>query len=230
MESARKPIITMNGITKVYNVGGEEVRALDGATLTIYEGEFVSIIGPSGSGKTTLMNIIGCLDIADSGEYILDGQSIEQYSEEELARIRNRKIGFIFQNFNLLSRMTAQGNVELPLIYQRVHLAERKERAAKALERVGLASRSAHKPSELSGGQQQRVAVARALATNPAILLADEPTGNLDSKTGEDIMALFRELHAAGDTIVVITHNEEIARQTQRRIRIMDGRVSEVTA
>ncbi|MEN6420281.1 MAG: ABC transporter ATP-binding protein [Clostridiaceae bacterium] len=230
MESARKPIITMNGITKVYNVGGEEVRALDGATLTIYEGEFVSIIGPSGSGKTTLMNIIGCLDIADSGEYILDGQSIEQYSEEELARIRNRKIGFIFQNFNLLSRMTAQGNVELPLIYQRVHLAERKERAAKALERVGLASRSAHKPSELSGGQQQRVAVARALATNPAILLADEPTGNLDSKTGEDIMALFRELHEAGDTIVVITHNEEIARQTQRRIRIMDGRVSEVTA
>ncbi len=230
MESARKPIITMNGITKIYNVGGEEVRALDGATLTIYEGEFVSIIGPSGSGKTTLMNIIGCLDIADSGEYILDGQSIEQYSEEELARIRNRKIGFIFQNFNLLSRMTAQGNVELPLIYQRMHLAERKERAAKALERVGLASRSAHKPSELSGGQQQRVAVARALATNPAILLADEPTGNLDSKTGEDIMALFRELHEAGDTIVVITHNEEIARQTQRRIRIMDGRVSEVTA
>mgnify|MGYP000980215552 FL=1 len=229
MESARKPIITMNGITKVYNVGGEEVRALDGATLTIYEGEFVSIIGPSGSGKTTLMNIIGCLDIADSGEYILDGQSIEQYSEEELARIRNRKIGFIFQNFNLLSRMTAQGNVELPLIYQRVHYSERKERAAKALERVGLASRSAHKPTELSGGQQQRVAVARALATNPAILLADEPTGNLDSKTGEDILALFHELHDAGDTIVVITHNEEIARQTQRRIRIMDGRVSEVT-
>jgi putative ABC transport system ATP-binding protein len=230
MESTRKPIITMNGITKVYNVGGEEVRALDGASLTIYEGEFVSIIGPSGSGKTTLMNIIGCLDIADSGEYILDGQSIEQYSEEELARIRNRKIGFIFQNFNLLSRMTAQGNVELPLIYQRVHYSERKERAAKALERVGLASRSAHKPTELSGGQQQRVAVARALATNPAILLADEPTGNLDSKTGEDIMALFHELHDAGDTIVVITHNEEIARQTQRRIRIMDGRVSEVTA
>jgi len=230
MESTRKPIITMNGITKVYNVGGEEVRALDGATLTIYEGEFVSIIGPSGSGKTTLMNIIGCLDIADSGEYILDGQSIEQYSEEELARIRNRKIGFIFQSFNLLSRMTAQGNVELPLIYQRVHYSERKERAAKSLERVGLASRSAHKPTELSGGQQQRVAVARALATNPAILLADEPTGNLDSKTGEDIMALFRELHEAGDTIVVITHNEEIARQTQRRIRIMDGRVSEVTA
>ncbi|MPM62870.1 putative ABC transporter ATP-binding protein YknY [bioreactor metagenome] len=230
MPASSRPIISMTGITKVYNVGGEEVRALDGANLTIHEGEYVSIIGPSGSGKSTLMNIIGCLDVADSGEYILDGQSIEQYSEEELARIRNRKIGFIFQNFNLLSRMTAQGNVELPLIYQRVHYSERKERAAKALERVGLASRSAHKPTELSGGQQQRVAVARALATNPAILLADEPTGNLDSKTGEDIMALFHELHDAGDTIVVITHNEEIARQTQRRIRIMDGRVSEVTA
>ena len=223
-----KPIISMRDITKIYNIGGEEVRALDGATLTIYEGEFVSIIGPSGSGKSTLMNIMGCLDVADSGEYILDGQSIEQYSEEELAHIRNRKIGFIFQNFNLLSRMTALGNVELPLIYQRVHFADRKEMALAALERVGLSDRSGHKPTELSGGQQQRVAIARALATNPAILLADEPTGNLDSKTGEDIMALFNELHEAGDTIVLITHNEDIARRTQRRIRIMDGRVTEV--
>ena len=220
----------MTGITKIYNVGGEEVRALDNANLTIHEGEYVSIIGPSGSGKSTLMNIIGCLDVADSGEYILDGQSIEQYSEEELARIRNRKIGFIFQNFNLLSRMSAQGNVELPLIYQHVHLGERKERAALALERVGLSDRSTHKPAELSGGQQQRVAIARALATNPAILLADEPTGNLDSKTGEDIIALFHELHAAGDTIVLITHNEDIAKLAQRRIRIMDGHVSEVEA
>lgn len=220
----------MTGITKVYNVGGEEVRALDNANLTIHEGEYVSIIGPSGSGKSTLMNIIGCLDVADSGEYILDGQSIEQYSEEELARIRNRKIGFIFQNFNLLSRMTAQGNVELPLIYQRMHLNERKERASRALERVGLRDRSSHKPAELSGGQQQRVAIARALATNPAILLADEPTGNLDSKTGEDIISLFRELHEAGDTIVLITHNEDIAKLAQRRIRIMDGHVSEVDA
>jgi len=230
MESARRPIITMNGITKLYNVGGEEVRALDGANLTIYEGEFVSIIGPSGSGKSTLMNIMGCLDIADSGEYILDGQPIEQYSEEELARIRNRKIGFIFQNFNLLSRMSALGNVELPLIYQRVHMNERRERAYRALARGGRKDRSAHKPAELSGGPQQRVAIARALATDPAILLADEPTGNLDSKTGEDIMALFRELHEAGDTIVVITHNEEIARQAQRRIHIMDGHVTEVEA
>ena len=224
------PIITMTDITKVYSVGGEEVRALDGANLTIREGEFVSIIGPSGSGKSTLMNIIGCLDIADSGEYILDGQSIEQYSEEELAKIRNKKIGFIFQNFNLLSRMSALANVELPLIYQRMHVNERKERAQKALDRVGLSDRSSHKPAELSGGQQQRVAIARALATNPAILLADEPTGNLDSKTGDDIIALFHELHQAGDTIVLITHNEEIAKQAQRRIRIMDGRVTEVSA
>ena len=220
----------MTDITKVYTVGGEEVRALDGASLTIYEGEFVSIIGPSGSGKSTLMNIIGCLDVADSGEYILDGQSIEQYSEDELARIRNRKIGFIFQNFNLLSRMSAQANVELPLIYQRSHLNERREQASRALERVGLAGRANHKPTELSGGQQQRVAIARALATNPAILLADEPTGNLDSKTGEDIMALFHELHRAGDTIVLITHNDEIAKQSKRRIHIMDGRVTEVKA
>ena len=225
-----KPIITMTGITKVYSIGGEEVRALDGANLTIREGEFVSIIGPSGSGKSTLMNIIGCLDVADSGEYILDGQSIEQYSEEELAKIRNKKIGFIFQNFNLLSRMSALSNVELPLIYQRLHLGERKEMAQRALDRVGLSDRSSHKPSELSGGQQQRVAIARALATNPAILLADEPTGNLDSKTGEDILALFHELHRAGDTIVLITHNEEIAKQAERRIRIMDGRVTEVGA
>ncbi|MCE5189978.1 MAG: ABC transporter ATP-binding protein [Eubacteriales bacterium] len=223
-------MISMTGITKIYNVGGEEVRALDDANLTIHEGEFVSIVGPSGSGKSTLMNIIGCLDVADSGEYILDGQSIEQYSEEELARIRNRKIGFIFQNFNLLSRMTALGNVELPLIYQRIRLGERKERANEALERVGLKDRSSHRPAELSGGQQQRVAIARALATNPAILLADEPTGNLDSKTGEDIIALFHELHRAGDTIVLITHNEEIAKQAERRIRIMDGHVSEVGA
>ena len=154
-----KPIITMTDITKVYSIGGEEVRALDGANLTIREGEFVSIIGPSGSGKTTLMNIIGCLDVADSGEYILDGQSIEQYSEEELARIRNKKIGFIFQNFNLLSRMSALANVELPLIYQRMHLSERRQQAQRALDRVGLSDRSGHKPTELSGGQHQWFAI-----------------------------------------------------------------------
>jgi putative ABC transport system ATP-binding protein len=230
MSFEQRPIISMTGITKVYSVGGEEVRALDGANLTIREGEFVSIIGPSGSGKSTLMNIIGCLDVADSGEYILDGQSIEQYTEEELAKIRNKKIGFIFQSFNLLSRMNALANVELPLIYQRMHISARKERAMQALARVGLTDRSYHKPTELSGGQQQRVAIARALATDPAILLADEPTGNLDSKTGDDIIALFHELHQAGDTIVLITHNEDIAMQAQRRIRIMDGKVTEVGA
>lgn len=224
----KKPIIVMRGITKIYRVGGEEVRALDGACLTVYEGEFVSIIGPSGSGKSTLMNIMGCLDTADSGTYLLDGQEIGQYSERELARIRNRKIGFVFQSFNLLSRISAEQNVELPLIYQHLGYAERKARTAKALERVGLLARAAHKPTELSGGQQQRVAVARALATDPSILLADEPTGNLDSKTGEDIMELFHTLHRSGRTIVLITHNEEIARQAERCIRIMDGRVTEV--
>lgn len=222
-------IITMRDICKTYTIGEEEVHALDHANLTISRGEFVSIIGPSGSGKSTLMNIIGCLDVADEGEYILDGQPIEQYSEEELAHIRNRKIGFVFQNFNLLSRMSALANVELPLIYQHISMGERKKQALSALERVGLSDRRAHKPTELSGGQQQRVAIARALATNPTILLADEPTGNLDSKTGDDIMRLFHELHEAGNTIVLITHNEEIARQAERRIRIMDGQVGEVS-
>ncbi len=218
----------MQDITKIYSIGGEEVRALDGATLSIHEGEFVSIIGPSGSGKSTLMNIIGCLDVADSGLYVLDGQAIEQYSERQLARIRNRKIGFIFQGFNLLSKMTAEENVELPLIYQGLRLGERRARVQEALERVGLASRRKHKPTELSGGQQQRVAVARALATHPAILLADEPTGNLDTKTGKDIMRLFTELNESGNTIVLITHNDEIAAQADRRIHIVDGRVGEV--
>jgi putative ABC transport system ATP-binding protein len=220
-------VISMKDITKIYHVGGEEVRALDRATMSVAEGEFVSVVGPSGSGKSTLMNIIGCLDVADSGAYVLDGQDILEYSEQQLARIRNRKIGFVFQNFNLLSKMTAEENVELPLIYQGLHAAERKERARLALERVGLADRSRHKPSELSGGQQQRVAVARALATNPAILLADEPTGNLDSKTGADIMRLFSELHEAGNTIVLITHDERIASLAQRSVHIMDGRVEE---
>ncbi len=228
MTMTSNPVISMRNITKIYNVGGEEVRALDGASLTIHEGEFVSIIGPSGSGKSTMMNIIGCLDVADEGEYMLDGQSIEQYSDEELARIRNKKIGFVFQSFNLLSRMTAMDNVELPLIYQQLPLEERKGKANAALERVGLADRGHHKPTELSGGQQQRVAIARALATEPAILLADEPTGNLDSKTGNDIISLFHELHEAGNTIVLITHSEEIANQTERRIRIIDGGVKDV--
>ena len=171
------------------------------------------------------MNIIGCLDVADSGEYLLDGQAIEKYTDDELATIRNHKIGFVFQNFNLLSRMNALENVELPLIYQKLGAGERRERAMQALKHVGLEARAKHRPTELSGGQQQRVAVARALATRPTLLLADEPTGNLDSRTGNEIMALFRELNDAGNTIVLITHSEKVAQQAQRRIRIMDGKV-----
>jgi len=221
-------VITLDQVTKVYRVGGEEVRALDGASLHIAQGEFVAIIGPSGSGKSTLMNIVGCLDTADSGIYELDGQRIERYSEDELARIRNRKIGFIFQNFNLLSRMTAEENVELPLVYQRLSVRARRQRVAEMLNLVELSDRKGHKPTELSGGQQQRVAIARALATKPSLLLADEPTGNLDSRTGKEIMALFHRLHAEGNTIVVITHDQSVADQAPRRIRILDGRVQEV--
>ena len=221
-------MIKFNKVSKIYHVGGEEVRALDGMDLEIEKGEFVSILGPSGSGKSTLMNIVGCLDTADEGEYILDGQSIDNYSEDELTRIRNRKIGFIFQNFNLLSRLSAEENIELPLIYQGMRAAERKQRVDEVLERVDLTSRRYHSPMELSGGQQQRVAVARALVTNPTILLADEPTGNLDQKTGREIISLFHELHEAGNTIVLITHDTDIARQAMRSVHILDGRVSEV--
>ena len=213
-----KPVIEMRDITKIYHIGGEEVRALDHATLTIREGEFVAIIGPSGSGKSTLMNIMGCLDTADSGEYLLDGQQIEHYSEDELARIRNRKIGFVFQSFNLIDELNVYEN-------QGVSAAERRKRSAEVLRRVGLESRAGHKPTELSGGQQQRVAVARALATEPALILADEPTGNLDSKTGKEIMSLFCQLNEAGKTIILITHSEAVAQQAHRRIRIMDGHV-----
>ena len=221
-------MIVMNNISKIYTVGGDEVRALDNASLRIRQGEFVSIIGPSGSGKSTLMNIIGCLDVADCGEYLLDGQPIEKYSQNELAKIRNKKIGFIFQNFNLLPKLTAEDNVELPLIYQGLPASERKERVEEALTRVELWSRRGHKPTELSGGQQQRVAVARALATHPSVLLADEPTGNLDSKTGAEIMSLFHELHSGGNTIVLITHDNSVAKQAERRIHIRDGHVTEV--
>ena len=221
-------MIVMNNISKIYTVGGDEVRALDNASLRIRQGEFVSIIGPSGSGKSTLMNIIGCLDVADCGEYLLDGQPIEKYSQNELAKIRNKKIGFIFQNFNLLPKLTAEDNVELPLIYQGLPASERKERVEEALTRVEIWSRRGHKPTELSGGQQQRVAVARALATHPSLLLADEPTGNLDSKTGAEIMSLFHELHSGGNTIVLITHDNSVAKQAERRIHIRDGHVTEV--
>lgn len=203
------------------------MRALDEASLAIREGEFVSIVGPSGSGKTTMMNIIGCLDVADSGEYILDGLSIDRYSDRQLAHIRNEKIGFVFQNFNLLSRLTAEANVELPLIYQRITMGERKRLVTEALERVDLIDRRKHKPFELSGGQQQRVAIARALVTKPSLLLADEPTGNLDSKTGAEIIELFHELHRAGNTIVLITHNPDVAKTADRMVHIFDGKVYE---
>jgi putative ABC transport system ATP-binding protein len=221
-------MIRMKDISKIYTIGSEEVRALDHTNIHIKEGEFVSIIGPSGSGKTTLMNIIGCLDVADSGEYLLDGQAIEQYAPNELARIRNKKIGFIFQSFNLLPKLTAEDNVDLPLIYQGLRYAERKRRVEEALEHVKLWDRRNHKPTELSGGQQQRVAIARAIATRPSLLLADEPTGNLDSKTGREIIALFHELHEKGNTIVLITHDDHVAKQANRSIYIMDGHVEEV--
>ena len=221
-------MLTLKDICKTYRIGDEVVRALDHASLHVNAGEFVSIIGPSGSGKSTLMNIIGCLDTADSGEYLLDGTPIEDYTENGLAMVRSRKIGFVFQSFNLIPQLTAYENVELPLIYQRVKKSERKARVMDALQRVQLTSRMHHLPSELSGGQQQRVAIARAIAAHPALILADEPTGNLDSHTGQDIMEIFHDLHHAGNTIVLITHDPSVAKQADRAIHILDGKVSEV--
>ncbi len=220
-------MIRMTGIRKEYRMGDNVVAALDGVDIHIKPHEFVAIIGPSGSGKSTLMNIIGCLDVADEGSYVFDGQEIEAYTDDELAAIRNKKIGFVFQQFNLLPKLTAQENVELPLIYQGMSARKRHKRSREVLERVGLLDRMHHKPTELSGGQQQRVAIARALAGNPSLILADEPTGNLDSKTGAEVMALFHELHQAGNTIVLITHDTKIAAQTPRAIHIHDGRVLE---
>ena len=220
-------MIRIKGLSKCYRIGDEEVHALDHASLHVAPGEFVGIIGPSGSGKSTLMNIIGCLDVADSGEYLLDGIPIENYSENELAHIRNRKIGFVFQSFNLIPKLTAEENVELPLIYQGIKKEERTERVAAALERVKLGKRANHFPTELSGGQQQRVAIARAIVTRPSLILADEPTGNLDSKTTVEIMDIFHELHSQGNTIVLITHDDSVAAQAGRRVRILDGHLTE---
>lgn len=216
-------IIELRNIGKTYKTGTIEVEALKNVNLTIEKGEFVSVMGPSGSGKSTLMNILGCLDRATHGEYILDGLNISNLSDPELAKIRNLKIGFVFQSFNLLPKMDAQRNVELPMIYAGFSRDERRKRASRALERVGLADRAHHKPAELSGGQKQRVAIARALVNNPSIILADEPTGNLDSKSGEEIMALFQELNSEGVTIVLVTHEPDIARHTPRIVRFMDG-------
>ena len=220
-------MIVMQGIRKEYHMGDNVVAALDGVDIHIKPHEFVSIIGPSGSGKSTLMNIIGGLDVADSGVYRFDGQEISDYTEDELATIRGRKIGFVFQQFNLLPKLTAQENVELPLVYQGMSAGKRHRRSREVLERVGLLERMHHTPTELSGGQHQRVAIARALAGNPSLILADEPTGNLDSKTGADVMRLFHELHEAGNTIVLITHDAKIAAQTPRAIHIHDGHVLE---
>lgn len=221
-------MIRLTNICKYYQVGDDRVRALDHANLHIKPQEFVSIIGPSGSGKSTMMNIIGCLDVADAGEYLLDGLPIESYSENELAKIRNEKIGFVFQQFNLIPKLTAEENVELPLIYQKVSKAERHQRVREALERVNLWGRTKHLPTELSGGQQQRVAIARAIVTKPKLILADEPTGALDSKTSQEIIDIFHDLHAQGNTIVLITHDNGIARQAERSIHILDGRITEV--
>jgi putative ABC transport system ATP-binding protein len=221
------PVIQTANLKKIYTMGSVEVRALAGVSLKIYKGEVVSIMGPSGSGKSTLMNLLGCLDRPTSGRYILDGEEVSTLDDDELASIRNRKVGFVFQSFNLLSRQTALANVELPMRYAGV-VSDRKDRAMSALESVGLEERMYHRPSELSGGQQQRVAVARALVNNPAILMADEPTGNLDSKSGKEIMELLLDLNRSrGTTLIIVTHDPAIAAHTQRVIRLRDGLIEE---
>ena len=220
-------MIEMQDIVKQYTLGGETIYALDHVSLRVEKGEYVTIIGPSGSGKSTLMNLIGCLDTADSGNYLLNGKPIRKYRERQLAEVRSKQIGFIFQGFNLLPKLSALENVELPMIYQGVRASERKKRAVAALERVGLGERMKHRPNQLSGGQQQRCAIARAIAVHPSLILADEPTGNLDQKTGREILTIFDDLHQAGNTIVLITHDPKVARCGQRMIRIEDGRLYE---
>lgn len=224
-KSQLEPLIELSDVKKIYQMGSQTVRALDGANIRIYPNEYVAIMGPSGSGKSTMMNIIGALDIPTSGTYVLNGQDVSEMDDDELAAARNREIGFVFQTFNLLPRMNCLSNVELPLIYAGISKAKRREMAVKALTNVGLEDRMDHKPNELSGGQRQRVAVARALVNDPSILLADEPTGNLDSKTGNEIMILFEALHAAGNTILLVTHEEDVARHARRIVRLRDGRI-----
>ena len=220
-------LISLKNIYKIYNVGGEEVRALDGIDLNIQENEYLAIMGPSGSGKSTLMNMIGCLDTPTSGLYEFEGEMVQVMDDAQLASIRNRKIGFVFQTFNLLPKATAQYNVEIPLVYANIRKDQRTEMASKALDSVGLSDRSHHKPNELSGGQRQRVAIARALVNNPSIILADEPTGNLDSKSGHEIMNILDDLHDRGNTIILVTHEDQIAQHAHRVIRLLDGKIIE---
>jgi putative ABC transport system ATP-binding protein len=218
-------LIDIQGLVKDYRVGAEVVRALDAVDLGIEPNEYVAIMGPSGSGKSTLMNLIGCLDTPTGGHYVLNGRDVSRLGDNELAAIRNHEIGFVFQTFNLLPRASALQNVELPLVYGGVRAAERHQRAAEALEAVGLTDRARHKPNELSGGQRQRVAIARALVTRPSLILADEPTGNLDTRTGDEIMQIFSHLHAAGNTIIVVTHEADIAKHCHRVVRLRDGKI-----
>ncbi|GGL74579.1 macrolide ABC transporter ATP-binding protein [Microlunatus endophyticus] len=220
---AGRAIVELDGVTKTYDTGAMKVHALRGVTLRIDQGEYVAIIGPSGSGKSTLMHILGCLDVASSGRYLLDGAAVEDLDETDLAQVRNERVGFVFQQFHLLPSLSAWRNVELPLCYAGVGRAERKQRALQALDRVGLGDRVNHRPNEMSGGQQQRVAIARALVTDPAMILADEPTGNLDSHSSTDVMALLSELHQSGRTIVLITHEADVARAAERVIQVRDG-------
>jgi len=220
---SKRPIIEIKDLTRFYQMGETEVRALNGVTFNVLENEYIAIMGPSGSGKSTLMNMIGCLDTPTGGEYILNNNRVSQMDDAELAEVRNREIGFVFQTFNLLPRTTCLANVELPLIYAGVKASERRERASEVLAKVGLGDRLDHKPNELSGGQRQRVAIARALVNGPSILLADEPTGNLDTKTGDEIMLLFEELYKAGNTIILVTHENEIAEYSRRVVRLRDG-------
>ncbi len=220
-----KKVIEIRDLTRHYKMGQTLVKALDGVTFDVAENEYIAIMGPSGSGKSTLMNMIGCLDTPTSGEYILNGNQVSELDDSELAQVRNREIGFVFQTFNLLPRTDCLSNVELPLIYSGIKSSKRKEKATETLTKVGLGDRLDHKPNELSGGQRQRVAIARALVNDPSILLADEPTGNLDTKTGDEIMILFEELYRAGNTIILVTHENEIAEHARRIIRLRDGKI-----
>lgn len=219
------PLLSLRGICKYYQMAGEVFTALDQIALDVYRNDYLALIGPSGSGKSTLLNMLGCLDVPDAGEYLLCGEAVQQFSEEQLARVRNQQIGFIFQSFNLLPRLTALQNVMQPLLYRPLSNKERQQKALAVLARVGLADKAGHLPNQLSGGQRQRVAIARALVTEPAVLLGDEPTGNLDSKTTDNIMALFDELHQQGQTIILVTHEQDIADHCQRVVRLVDGRV-----